>query len=252
MLRKLAAQKLRASVSTKMISHVAFCPYCRRQYVDVLEARHLASEMCKQALADPAFASVPALNNTRRVMSRPALQRKAFVLAVGLICVALPLRISAWQIKQNAALRTQWAEQTSSTRQADREAKTAAAYDAPSAPQLALLTEATHTRQIGSSDNDMLPLTLTYPPAKTVIQEDAPIFQWKPVQGAASYEVHIRSLSNRQSKNQPSPRHAETQWKADPPLQRGDVFEWGVTAYDSNNNFMTRSYSEHFLILTTK
>lgn len=248
-LRKLVAQKLRASAATKLMSHVAFCPYCHQQYVDVLEARRIASELRRQALADPAFAFAPALENRRRVLSMPVLLR-AFVPALILLIVMLPL-VNAWQLKQNADLRAELAKQTVPIRPAGTNVKiTAASYRLPSAPQLTLLNEATHTSQMGGSGSEILPLTLTYPPAPTLLQEDAPIFQWKPVAGAASYSVTLRNLATGQTSR--SSRRAETQWKAEPPLPRGEVFEWGVEAYDEEGKSIARSYFERFFVLFMK
>ena len=65
-------------------------------------------------------------------------------------------------------------------------------------------------------------------PVKVVVTTDLPKFRWKPVPGAASYEVLIRDHRDIVVKR--SGQIKETEWIPKKPLAQAEVFHWRVTA----------------------
>ena len=65
-------------------------------------------------------------------------------------------------------------------------------------------------------------------PVKVVVTTDLPTFRWKPVPGAATYEVLIRDHRDIVVKR--SGKVEETEWIPKKPLAQAEVFHWRVTA----------------------
>src|SRR5262245_47525598 len=67
-------------------------------------------------------------------------------------------------------------------------------------------------------------------PARSVIAEDRPVFEWQMVEGASSFEVQIADFRGREAANSgPLPASA-TQWTPASPLKRGVIYRWAVSA----------------------
>lgn len=88
-------------------------------------------------------------------------------------------------------------------------------------------------------------------PVGVVLTEVRPAFRWQPLPGATSYSVSI--FDPKLNLVQSSPAVAATQWKADQPLQRGQIYLWQVTAKLSNgqsvNSPKPPSPEARFLVL---
>jgi hypothetical protein len=65
-----------------------------------------------------------------------------------------------------------------------------------------------------------------------VVPDVRPVFRWQPLPGATSYSVAI--FDPKLNLVQSGPEVAATQWTADQPLQRGQLYLWQVTAKLSN------------------
>jgi hypothetical protein len=67
-------------------------------------------------------------------------------------------------------------------------------------------------------------------PGGAVLVEDRPTFKWEPIEGAASYQVHVADPANREAAKSPELPATTTQWTPPAPLRRGVVYTWVVTA----------------------
>lgn len=67
-------------------------------------------------------------------------------------------------------------------------------------------------------------------PARTVLAEARPTFEWEPLKDATAYQVFIGDLEHRETViSKPLPA-TTTQWTPATPLRRGRVYSWAVTA----------------------
>jgi hypothetical protein len=65
-------------------------------------------------------------------------------------------------------------------------------------------------------------------PAGEVVADPEPLFRWQPLAGAKSYSVSIYDAGL--NPVQKSPPLKTTQWRANRPLRRDQIFQWQVTA----------------------
>lgn len=81
---------------------------------------------------------------------------------------------------------------------------------------------------MGGSSDELFKLIS---PIGKIIADERPTFRWQPLDGALSYRVTITDPnSNYKMVIPPSPELSNTEWKADPPLKRGRIYTWQVTA----------------------
>lgn len=66
-------------------------------------------------------------------------------------------------------------------------------------------------------------------PRRAVIADDRPAFEWEPLQGAASYQVHLADSSNQSVVKSEELSSRTTRWRPPVPLKRGVVYTWVVT-----------------------
>jgi hypothetical protein len=81
-------------------------------------------------------------------------------------------------------------------------------------------------------------------PARTVIANDRPTFNWTSVVGATSYRVQVVDSNNREVANSGELPSTSTQWTLMKPLARGIVYTWVVTAVVNGQDMITPSASE--------
>jgi predicted anti-sigma-YlaC factor YlaD len=67
-------------------------------------------------------------------------------------------------------------------------------------------------------------------PARSVIAEDRPVFEWQAVEGASNFEVQIADSRGREVANSGRLPASATQWTPATPLRRGVIYSWAVTA----------------------
>lgn len=101
-------------------------------------------------------------------------------------------------------------------------------------------------------DNGPKGFRLLYP-VRRVITENRPVFRWESLPGVSSYRVYVLDTDGTQvSKSEELPP-TQTQWKA-PPLRRGQVFSWVVTALVDGKQVVSPSASApemKFAVLST-
>ena len=94
---------------------------------------------------------------------------------------------------------------------------------------------------------------LSYP-ARRVVIEDRPNFQWESLPGASSYRVYVLDANgNEVGQSEELPR-TQKHWKAPTPLRRGHIYSWVVTALVDGKNVVSPSASASemkFAILST-
>ena len=67
-------------------------------------------------------------------------------------------------------------------------------------------------------------------PVRRVVIEDRPLFRWKSLPGASSYRVYVLDANGKQVGQSEELPPNQTEWKVPPPLHRGRIFSWAVTA----------------------
>jgi hypothetical protein len=67
-------------------------------------------------------------------------------------------------------------------------------------------------------------------PAKSVIAEDQPVFEWQTVEGASSFEVQIADSRGREAANSGWLSASVSKWSPATPLKRGVIYRWAVSA----------------------
>jgi hypothetical protein len=103
------------------------------------------------------------------------------------------------------------------------------------------------------NDNSQEEFTLLYPVTR-VVTENRPIFRWENLPEAASYRVYILDADGNQVGQSEELPPTQTQWKA-PPLRRGEVFSWAVTAMVDGKKIVSPSSSlpeVKFAVLSTE
>lgn len=81
-------------------------------------------------------------------------------------------------------------------------------------------------------------------PARTVIANDRPTFNWTKVVGATSYRVQVVDSRNREVANSGELPSTLTAWTLPKPLARGVVYTWVVTAVVDSREVIAPSASE--------
>lgn len=67
-------------------------------------------------------------------------------------------------------------------------------------------------------------------PARSVIAEDQPEFEWQTVEGASSFEVQIADSRGREVASSGQLPASTTKWSPATPLKRGVIYRWAVGA----------------------
>ncbi len=67
-------------------------------------------------------------------------------------------------------------------------------------------------------------------PAGTVIVDDRPVFVWKPLSGASNYRVYVTDSAGHIVVKSVNLAATRTEWTANAPLKRGEIYSWAVTA----------------------
>ena len=79
-------------------------------------------------------------------------------------------------------------------------------------------------------------------PVRRVVIEDRPIFRWESLPGASSYRVYVLDADGNQVGQSEELPPTQTQWEA-PPLRRGQLFSWVVTALVDGQKVVSPSAS---------
>jgi hypothetical protein len=79
------------------------------------------------------------------------------------------------------------------------------------------------------NDNAGQGFRLLYPVQNVVIDE-RPVFRWKSLPNASSYQVYVLDANGKQVSQSEELPPSQTKWKAPVRLRRGHVFSWVVTA----------------------
>ena len=80
-------------------------------------------------------------------------------------------------------------------------------------------------------------------PTRRVVTEDRPLFRWERLPGVSSYRVYVVDANGNQVSQSEELLPTQTRWKAQAPLQRGQIFSWVVTGMVDGKKIVSPSAS---------